>query len=215
MKILKENFGNIYYTFDDPISAKEIFGEKLDRSAHTMAPLHLQEITQSEKNLLPPLAYEIVRRQQKSIVLTVFNLMSVVINHNLTVRQHLRIDELREEVRWLKDVLETFGAVIGTEELLKNIDDAFDVHGNLVRLSEEQRIELVKNRVSQEHINPKILKGHSLSDRTMTESVPFVMLQIYINPVLQYFVDGAVLVIILSRHHRLSKGEFLRGLAIK
>lgn len=207
MKILKENFGNIYYTFDDPISAREFFSDKLDRTVHNMSPLHLQEVTQYEKNLLPALAHEIVSRQQKCVVITIFNLIAVVINHSLAVGLNLTIENLTEEVHWLRNIIESFRGLVETTNIEKSIEDAFIVHSNLIRLSSEKLIQLVKNSVNQGDINPKILKAYALSDSTMTKSVPFVMLQIYVNPVLQYFVDGACLVTVLSKSSRLTKGE--------
>lgn len=207
MKILKENFGNIYYTFDDPISAKDFFGNKLDRSSHVMAPLHLQELTQSEKSLLPPLAHEIIYRQQRCTVVTVFNLMAVAFNHNLSHGQNLNIENLIKCVDWLKNLIQSFGGLVQSENIEKSIEDAFTVHSNLIRLSPGGQIELVANNVEQGVINSKVFKGHPLSDRTMTISVPFVMLQIYVNPVLQYFIDGAILVTILSKRDKLTKGK--------
>lgn len=209
MKILKENFGNIYYTFDDPLSAKEFFGNKLDRSTHNMGPLHLQELTHYEKSLLPPLAHEIVRRQQRSTVITVFNVMSVIINYNLSIGRQLKLQDLVKEVYWLKNILMAFGGFVQVENIEKSLEDAFAIHSNLITLDSTKQIQLVKNSVNQGHINPKILKAHALSDRTMTKSVPFVMLQIYVNPILQYFVDGSFLVIILSQINKLTKGKLL------
>lgn len=209
MKILKEHFGNIYYTFDDPISAKEFFGDKLDRSVHSMGPLHMKELTQYEKNFLPPLAYEIVSRQQRCTVLTVFNLASVIINHNLCVEGNLEVDYLKKEIHWLKNVMESFGAFIQAEVDEKGLEEAFVVHKNLITLNTKKHIQLVNGSVNQGQINPKKWKAHVLSDETMTKSVPFIMLQIYINPILYYVVDGAILVTILSRKNKLTKGKFL------
>lgn len=209
MKILKENFGNIYYTFDDPISAKEFFGDKLDRSAHSMGPLHLQELTQSEKNLLPPLAHEIVHRQQRSTVVTTFNLMAVVMNYNLSVKNNIDIGDLINEINWLKSVLEPLGAFVQTEDIEKSLREIFIVHSNLISLDSKKQIHLVRSNVKQGVIDPNKLKAYALSDETMTKSIPFVMLQIYVNPILQFVVDEAFLVTILSRFSDLTKGELI------
>lgn len=206
LKILKENYGKIYYTFDDPISAKEFFAGKLNRSLHSIPPLHLQELTQSEKNLLPPLAHEFVYRQQKCSVTTVFNLMAVIINHNLTIGRNLSIEELKIEMYWLRNTIESFGGFIHTENFENDIKDAFNVHGNLIRLSSDNQVDLVKGNIEDNNVKPNVFKAHSLSGRILMESLPFVMLQIYMNPVLQYFVDGAVLVTVLDQSGKLLKG---------
>lgn len=213
MKILKENFGNIFYTFDHPISAKDFFGDKLDRSAHSMGPLHLQELTQTEKNLLPPLAHEIVRRQQRCTVVTTFNLMAVVINYNLGIRNNnIEIGALVSEMNWLKSVLEACGAFVQTEDDTdKSLKDIFNVHSNLISIDSKKQIRLVRSNVKQGVIDPKKLKAYALSDETMSKSIPFVMLQMYVNPVLQFVVDGAFLVTILSRFSELTEGEFINN----
>lgn len=208
MKILKENFGDIYYTFDEPISAKDFFGDKLDRRAHAIGPLHLQELTQEDKNLLPPLAHNIVKRQQKYTTVTVFNIMAVILNNYLTMERIISLENLKTEIYWLKNIVESLGGYVPLHDIDKSIEDAFDVHKNVLTLSSERNVMLVGNDVKQGEINPKILKAYSLSDATMSNSLPFVMLQIYVNPVLQYFIDCAILVVVLSSHDRLEKGYY-------
>ncbi|CAG9860449.1 unnamed protein product [Phyllotreta striolata] len=199
MKILKENFGNIYIHMDKPISAKEFFGSKLDRSVHNLTPLHKQEVTEDEKTLLPPLAYEILNRQQKVLVTTVFNLVSLVLNNNLAYETELlSMEELACDVKWIREILRSLGGFTHTTNIERSIDDCLKTHKNLVYLNRKGKLKLVRNPISQGEINHKKLKGHYLSDDTMTYSVPFVTLQIYINPILHYFIDIDIILVILD-----------------
>ncbi|XP_050509840.1 dihydroxyacetone phosphate acyltransferase [Diabrotica virgifera virgifera] len=221
MKILKENFGNIYLHMDEPISVKEYFGDKINRSIHSIGPLHKQEVTVEEKRQLPPLAHEILKRQQNATVLTVFNLMAIIINNNLTYQTNrLTVKELVGEVTWIRSVVDKLGAFTHFENAEKGVREALITHNNLIRLDKRKMLRLIKNRVSQQVVNPKKLKGHALSDTTMTESVPFVMLQIYTNPVLQFLIDINIILVIL-KYKTMDKDElfdnyqFLRSIFAK
>nr|XP_023017057.1 dihydroxyacetone phosphate acyltransferase [Leptinotarsa decemlineata]XP_023017058.1 dihydroxyacetone phosphate acyltransferase [Leptinotarsa decemlineata] len=222
LKIIKEHFGDIFIHVDEAISAKKYFEGKIQRTSHNVGPIHQQDMTEEEKNLIPQFANEIVHRQQKNNVLTVFNLIALVINNNYAnQRVSFTLDELTKQVMWMKQILETLGCFIHTTNLEKSIKDSFIIHSNLIRLDSENKVCLISNEVTQEKISPLKLKGHALSDKTMTYSVPFIMLQIYVNPSLHYFVDVAILAIILNKRSSLIKDElfqtyyFLRSLFAK
>ncbi|KAJ8942309.1 hypothetical protein NQ318_005300 [Aromia moschata] len=211
LTILSENFGDIYAHFNRPISAREFFGDKLDRSVHSLKPLHMQEVTEQEKLLIPSLAHEIVYRQQKSNVITVFNLLSLILNHNLTKRKEpLTVTELIGEVNWFKGDNGEFRCVRVYRRHRKSIRDSFTAHKNLIGI-EQDRVCLIENFIALDKMSPSRLKGHSLSEKTMSHSVPFVMLQIYVNPTLHYLIDAAVVVLILSCKTRLSEEELFNN----
>lgn len=221
MTILKEEFGNIYVHMDAPISVRQFFGNKIDRSVHNLGPLHQQELTENEKNLLPSLAYKILHRHQKASVVTVFNLIALVLNNNLSYNKTLlTIEELTEEVEWIKNIIKDLGGSIYTENLYKNVKEALSVHKGLIKLNEDKKLTLIKNKVNQQAFNPKKLKAHALNDDVMTHSVPFVMLQIYTNAVLHYFVELNIILISLKikpmdRDQLFDNYQFLRTLFAK
>ncbi|XP_030763491.1 dihydroxyacetone phosphate acyltransferase [Sitophilus oryzae] len=207
LKIIKENFGNMYIHFDKPISIREYFGAKLDRTAHSFGPLHIQEITEEEKAYIPPLAHEIVQRQQKSTVLSCFNLVSWVMNYNLTKgNKFISRKELVFEMNALKEILQEWGARIFITDIQNDINECLKVHSNLI-YEIDDRIGLVENKIVVGPVNPNKLKGHSLTEDTIAYSVPFVMLQIYVNPVLHYLVDAALIVIILRSPGTMKKDD--------
>lgn len=208
LRIIKENFGKIHLHFGEPISARKFFAGKLDSSTHSMSPLHIQEITEKEKALIPSLAHKIVQAQQKCGTITAFNLVSLALNYNLVASERLlTVKELVWEVRWLKDLMERLGAFVYTEDVEESVNDCFLVHENLIEASSDHKIRLVQNDIVLDKVNSTKLKGHLLSERCMTFSVPFVMLQIYVNPTLHYLVDMALVVMILRCHKRLKAGE--------
>ncbi|KAJ8925629.1 hypothetical protein NQ315_009473 [Exocentrus adspersus] len=220
LKIVKENVGNIYFCFGRPISAKSFFGSKLDRSVHhNKGPLHTQDITIDEKSLIPSLAYDIIRTQQKCSTITIFNLVSLILNDNLVRKKTpLSVKELIDEVKWMKEVIEKLGAFVFTEDMENSVEQCFIVHKNLIELQPNGTICLVQNSVILDKFNPSQLKAHSLSEECMTFSIPFVMLQMYINPTLYYFIDAALIVTVLKYHANLNEEglfstyHFLRSL---
>lgn len=190
------------------MSAKEFFGDKLDRSVHNLRPLHQQEITDNEKQLIPVLAYEIIHRQQIYTVLTPFNLISLILFTNLSLNKDLlSLNELLNEVVWLKNILETFGAFVYMPDVQKSVYDTFEVHKNKICLTKDGKVDLMWNNVVLDKINIRKLKAHHISDDVMSYSVPFIMLQIYINPLLHYLIDAALIVIILKHHKRILKSK--------
>lgn len=210
MKILKESFGNIYVHMDKPISVKQFFGNKVDRSVHNLGALHQQEVTDEEKKLLPSLAYEILNRQQKVLVTTVFNLVSLILNNNLVYEKDLlTLEELTKDVQWIRETVRFLGGFTHSTNIERSINDCFNTHKNLIRINRNKKIKIVSNKISHGEINHKKLKGHLLSDETMTYSVPFVTLQIYVNPVLHYFVDINIILVILSSKS-MNEGEYMQ-----
>lgn len=201
LSIVKEKFGSIYFDVAEPISAKQFFGSNINRTLHNLKPIHLHEITDSEKKLIPELSHEIVYKQQKHCVITTFNLLSIILHNNLTSgRELLSIDEIIQEVLWLKEIIEKLGAYVFLKDPKRDVLAALEVHNNFVRVNEEGKVTLIWDKVVLGQVNVTKLKGHELSEKTITFSVPFIMLQLYVNPTLHYFIDVAVLVLIVKHH---------------
>ncbi|KAH1015612.1 dihydroxyacetone phosphate acyltransferase [Dendroctonus ponderosae] len=210
-KLVKESFGSIYFHFGDPISTREFFEDKFDRSKHSLGPIHLHEINEEEKRLIPHLAYEIVRRQQISSVVSYFNLIALILNNNITRGQEFTgMEELAQEIRILRGTFRCWGATIFEQDIHSAIKDSLKVHQNLITVGENGKIGLVTNQISMGAVDARKLKGHSLSEATISYSVPFMMLQIYANPVLHYFIDGALIVVALRSTGRLNEDDLFK-----
>lgn len=201
LTIVNENFGNIYFEFGDPISVKQFLGSKLKRLQHGMRPVHSQELLDEEKAEITHLAENIVHCQQKLAVITTFNLIAVVLTNSLTMNQNImRFEQLVVETMWLKSILAMCGAVVDFDYARKNIKAALDVHKNLIHMDADSNITLVQNAIVLSGLKESKakLKGHDLSENTMTVAVPFVMLQIYVNPTLHYLINHSMVVAIIT-----------------
>ncbi|VEN59671.1 unnamed protein product [Callosobruchus maculatus] len=219
LKILKEHFGSIFFHIGEPISSKEFFGNSIDRSIHNIAPLHKQELTEQEKSAIPPLAFEILNKQQQGFVLTIFNLVALTLNNTYTNKDKLpNILELKHKVQWLKGVMESLGAYIHCDDVERGIRECLVVHRNLICFNSDNEVCLVENQIQQGKINTVKLKAHQLTDQVMTYSVPFVELQLYVNPTLFHIVNLAILLAVIQKEGILNKEDlwdryhFLRSL---
>lgn len=211
LKIVKEKFGNIYFHVGRPISARDFFGDELDRSAHSFAPLHLHEITEEEKRIIPPLGYEIIRQQQLTSPINYFNLLALILNKNLSRGQKgMLIEDLTTEMKIVKKKLQSWNAKFFEQDVDEALKESLVVHSNLITCRENNSISLVANRVTVGKLDPTKLKAYALSEDTISYSVPFVMLQIYVNPVLHYFVDPAIIVIILRSSGKMRNDELFK-----
>lgn len=179
----------------------------MDRTKHSFGPLHLHEINEEEKQVVPYLAYEIVRRQQLNSVLSYFNLIALILNNNVT-RGQVKISraELIKDLSVLRTALISWGATIFEQDLNDVVQECLVVHQNLVQPSNDGSIELVTTKIEVGRLDPSKLKAHALSAETISYSVPFVMLQIYANPVLHYLVDGAIITVVLKSLGKMNKG---------
>ncbi|XP_060531946.1 dihydroxyacetone phosphate acyltransferase isoform X2 [Cylas formicarius] len=211
LKILKEHFGNVYIHIDDPISAKAFLGDKVDRSVHSLSPLYQQEMTDEEKSLISPFGYEIVRRQQNANVITTFNLVATVLNVNLSLgNEFMSIDMLLAEVEYLSLILTNLGAYIFEQNFRQGLQQSLVVHQNLIRIQSNGAIGLVENSIVLDAANLSKLKGHTFSQEVMNYSVPFVMLQMYTNPVLHHLKDVAFIGVVLKSVPNLDKDELFQ-----
>ncbi|CAG9762028.1 unnamed protein product [Ceutorhynchus assimilis] len=208
LTILKESFGNIYFNFGEPISTRSFFQHK---SQHSFGSIHLHETSEEEKKLIPPLAYEIIRRQQLCTVVTYTNLISLILSKNLTRgQQYTGFEQLGVEIGMWKQILQSWGATIFEKDVGEAIRECLKVQQKLLHCDENGNIGLVTNKISVGKLNPSKLKAHVLSEDTISYSVPFIMLQLYANPILHYFVDAALIVIVLRSFGKMIKDELFK-----
>lgn len=108
--------------------------------------------------------------------------------------------------------LKALGALVSVEHtnIKSKILDALDVHKNILQLSVDGKITLMKPVIANvETINVTKLKGHNLSTNTLRNSVPAFSLQIYCNPCLRWLIQPAfVLLVVKSMKEKcFSSGE--------
>ncbi|KAL3286293.1 hypothetical protein HHI36_000802 [Cryptolaemus montrouzieri] len=199
LSMIKEKYGSIHLSFGKPISAKQFFGEYLDESRHSIGPLHHQELNEYDKMIIPSLAHEIIYSQQKLAVLNMINLIALLLNLNLTKsKKLLSVKELKEKVMQLKAVLEQYGAHIWITDFDDDFRETLLVHKNLLHVTGDGKIDVVKNKIDLTNLNVSKLKAYRLSEKVLTYSVPFITLCIYANPVLHYLVDTSIILAVLK-----------------
>lgn len=115
-------------------------------------------------------------------------------------------------VMLLSTHLKALGALVSAEKsnIKSKILDALDVHKNILQLSVDGKITLMKPVIANvQTINVTKLKGHNLSTNTLRNSVPAFSLQIYCNPCLRWLVQPAfVLLVVRSMNEKcFSSGE--------
>lgn len=143
LKILKENFGNVFIHFAKPISCREFFGDKFVRKPN-LQPLHHQEITEDERALIPSLSYEILSGQQQNSVLSTFNLMCLLLNVTFS-RGHksVSMEKLVTDLEWIKGILEELGGYVFEKNIFDGIHNALNVHENLLALNSNREVNII------------------------------------------------------------------------
>lgn len=86
---------------------------------------------------------------------------------------------------------------------MKNVSDIMNslkIHSNVLNFSAvDNNLELVFGpQIAADNVNPSKLKGHNLSARTMRNSLPSFLLQIYANPCL-YWLHQPAFCVLLQR----------------
>ncbi|KAF5304886.1 hypothetical protein FQR65_LT00770 [Abscondita terminalis] len=201
LSIIKERYGNIYIDFGEPISARSLLVSQIDRSFHNLKPTYMQEFTDKEKEVTSKLAIDIVNRQQKSAVITTFNLIALSLTNNFMEGSNkVHIKSHVDDVVWTNRIVKSLGACTDLVEPKQNIIDSLAVHKGLVEITSDENVVLVQNRITSTTSDPSILKGHTLSEETMTYAIPLIILQIYVNPVMHYLVDPGLISIIVEQH---------------
>lgn len=199
LKIVNDNFGNVYINFGKPISVREWFNGKIERRDHNLKPLHEQELTADEKKIIVKFAYEIIYKQQSLTVVTTFNLIALCLTNSIVQNVSLKFDGLLQEIAWFKKILEAQGATTDITDVKKNVLESLDVHKNLVTLNADGDISLYFEKIVLGDFNKKLLKGYNLSEETMTKAVPFVMLQMYVNPIMHILLHTMLLALAVNR----------------
>ncbi|KAK5647609.1 hypothetical protein RI129_002501 [Pyrocoelia pectoralis] len=209
LSIIKEYYGNIYIDFGEPISARNFFSGYLNRSFHNLKPIHMQEFTEQEKYLTSKLSNEIVVSQQNCAVITTFNVIALALINNcyITGCKEMKLEDLAQEVAWINENLRYFGTVTELNNLIVDIQNALNVHKSLVTVTNEKMVKLVDHCVALKSIDSSQLKGHALSQETMNSVLPFIMLQIYVNPTLHRLCNPSMITIIIQRYKVIEKGE--------
>ncbi|XP_075145378.1 dihydroxyacetone phosphate acyltransferase [Haematobia irritans] len=204
LKIIDERFGKMYLDFGQPISVKKFLGDyglssKVKRA--TVGP-HLQKLNKMEVELVKKLANEIIYQQQRRIVITTFNLISLYFASQYYGGNSVNIDEISRGIIPIKNMFEMLGAHMATDVncIKSEIIETVEIHSNIIHFK-QARLEFTQVPVDQlaQEIDVSRLKAHALAPQTMAVAVPSMSLQLYINPCLFWLARPGYLIMAAMR----------------
>ncbi|XP_049277429.1 dihydroxyacetone phosphate acyltransferase [Anopheles funestus] len=198
LSIVRENFGTIYLEFGDPLSAKDYFGDGLNRTRHTIAPTFAQTLAKEERDAIQNLANDVVHLQQHRMVLTTFHLIALYYNYRKYHGQTVTLGELVEGVAMLGRMFEDLGAITEVEGC-ENVETlclaALDVHRNVLQLTTDGVLTIARTYHDFSRVDKRKLKGYNLTDGVMKLAVPIFSLQLYCNPCLHWLAVPAMVLL--------------------
>ncbi|KAH8330612.1 hypothetical protein KR067_005654 [Drosophila pandora] len=211
LKIIDERFGKMFLDFGEPISVREFFGHD---SGHRMQRAgvagHLQKLNRQEVELVKQLANEIIYQQQRRIVITTFNLLSLYYASQLYAQKSVNIDELSRGVLLLKRIFEQLGAHVSAapKSIKADIIDAVEIHSNILHFV-SARLQFTPMAAKQlaNQFDGKRLKAHALCPQTMAVAVPMLALQLYINPCMFWLARPAYLLLAALKEQQNQKNH--------
>ncbi|EDV92833.1 GH18612 [Drosophila grimshawi] len=199
LKIIDERFGKMFLDFGEPISVREFFGhnngQRIQRAGVAGS---VQKLNRQEIELVKQLANEIIYQQQRRIVISTFNLLSLYYASRLYGQRSVNLDELSRGILHLQRIFEQLGAHVSTtaNSIKRDIIDAVEIHGNILqfRVGVLQFTPLAVEQLAAT-IDMKRLKAHALLSSTMAVAVPMLALQLYINPCMFWLARPAYLLL--------------------
>jgi glyceronephosphate O-acyltransferase len=206
------NYGRMFFDFGKPIDLNEFFGTKLDKFKYASEPAHVQNLGDEDLGLTVDLAHFVVRQQQKKIVITIFNLMSLIYNEKVfTVSaKNVSVAEMKDRVLAVAELFDDLGAIVSLNhnDLSQDMNNALKIHTNILELggSSNAYLKLIKAKTTSTRNETKV-KGHMLCTQVMDISVPVFSLQIYCNPTLFWLAEPAFFVLCLKGIDELTENE--------
>ncbi|XP_071454036.1 dihydroxyacetone phosphate acyltransferase [Hetaerina americana] len=234
LRVLDEQYGKIHVDFATPVSARlycasvGLMDEHRSSRAATYSPCLPHLPLPKESKAVADLAFHLVRQQQFNAVLSPFSLVALILSNHMALfacdgkLASMQVSEVVREVKWFKSVVETLGALVAIEgDVEKAVLESLKIHKSLVRVTPSNSLQLVKIHSPSVKINTGNLKGHNMSHQTLEMAVSMVMLQHYVNQVLHYLVNSAIITVVMqnmqeretiSKDELFAKYTFLRVL---
>lgn len=222
--IKNQNLGKIFFDFCEPITLNEYFGDNSGKFSHAIEPASVQKLNTNDVRNITNLANQVVKEQQKKIVIFSYNLIALAYNECVFTGQSDKFTtrELKKKLEEYTKVFETFGAIVDVD--LSNMDDCINrtihIHSNIINIGSQSQVNLIKPNVNLVNVNPAKLKGIRLANEIMNVAVPTFSLQLYCNPTLFWLCQPAFIILSLMNESSLTKNvikekfNFLRKIFI-
>jgi glyceronephosphate O-acyltransferase len=222
--IKNSNLGKIYFDFCEPITLNEYFGNNSGKFNHAIEPACVQKLNGNDYQNISNLANQVVKEQQKKIVMFSYNLISLAYNESIFIgeKNEFSLENLKKKLVEYTEIFEIFGAIVDID--LQNLDQCikrtFNIHSNILKIDQQSQVNLIKSNINLVNINPSKLKGIRLANEIMNVAVPTFSLQLYCNPTLFWLSQPSFIIlslmneISLEKHELRKKFEFLRKIFI-
>lgn len=182
--VLSDDYGCVHVFIGDPISIRQFSDGKIDRVLHSLEPRYINSVNNDEMKLINDLAFNIVRQQQRHLVISPWSLMAAILMQN---REGIPVRQLVKEADWLKRQAYNLGAYVdwpgdlSTDDIIRR---NLLLHKNVLTVSGDDMIEL--KLVRPGHVNKPI------KDDILLNAATNLILASYRNQVTHLFVRDAL-----------------------
>lgn len=202
-------YGSTYVHYHEPVSVKAFFGGRANRFQHAHEPAHVQQLTKNELELVQELAEFVIDQQQRFIVVQTFNLVAVYLSYRSQREGGLEdIDFacLCDQTLVLARLFGRMGAVTNVDpsRIRDQMEGTLKTHEALLEKRAEgssSKVVLMRPSINTHATQSVKFKAHRLGDDTMTQCLPLVSLQLYVNPCLYWTALPALTLAALRRLH--------------
>lgn len=144
--ILSEDYGSIHVYFGQPVSVRSLAQGRVNRCQFNLMPRHIPTRPSEEiQTFVNDSAYRLVRAQEENMVLKPWVLLATLLlqnhhqNHEAGQERGMALDELTEQVVWLRDLSRQYGAFLHWPDHMppsEVVSSSLSLHCRLVRISE-------------------------------------------------------------------------------
>ncbi|XP_050530534.1 dihydroxyacetone phosphate acyltransferase isoform X2 [Daktulosphaira vitifoliae] len=185
IKKLDKSYGNIYIHFSSPISARNFINTNKLNSI------------MNKNDILKTLAYEILYRQQRGIVLSYINILAVdlifCLSKNYSNQIHL--DTVIDNIFWINKLFEKCGATVEIKksDITQRVTESIKLHLNYLVL-EDNNLRIHTDGIQNFDLHDSL----EFKYETFKSAFPMILNQLYINPTLHFIVNVAFITILID-----------------
>lgn len=200
-KILDDDYGNFFMHIGKPISVREFCTNKIDRTVHNLGPRHLSSTSEAEHLAIEQLAYEVIHRHQKDLIVSPFVLVAaVLITYMQKNVMEMPLQRLVDDTRWLLSLLSSMGHNINwnyNSDPVLIVKEHCAVHHNVVHITEKDVVHIIEI-----HSNSAAVEAaqrlSNLAEQTLSRAVSHVLLSHYSNQLLHLIIHEGLIVLALK-----------------
>ncbi|XP_046413908.1 dihydroxyacetone phosphate acyltransferase [Neodiprion fabricii] len=211
-------YGNAYINVAPPISARQFLDvDSLRKSA-------LSPYSKPSTEVVTGLAYSIIDSQKRHTPLSPFNLIALLFNER--VHSHPRkpyiLETLLADYRWLKDIFTRAikalvhpggnkpGSDVNDDDVKIEVLDSLFTHRELLKFDSCGELMLMERHRESQASDPRKVKGHVLTEKTMRLAVPAINMATYVNPSMAFLAKPALVAVSIVKFGTSKESSFAR-----